>query len=1492
MKLKEDICVSSDDANTSIHCIPDTRIMYIADYLTAIHHGIFIVVMCATFLGMWWRYRHYKTHLRYVRFPGHVFRWIVSTVLLLCLLASVGESLLSSATLRQHISAVWRISLPSFFALTALVSSLVGTYQMERYRERRMLWLLGIYWFVSLIMEAGRLGSMFASGLADMKIARWDLSILQLFFYLILTFVEVYVILYTKVTSEACVNDTTETLFRPKETTLPSELFAWWLGWLFDQGTLTTVDELGQLPSEYGAETIGQRFKIAYEEERVRNRRTSHRYPSLWRVLLKTNGVAMVTAGAFLIGNTCLILITPFALHSLLKYEKAYIFGTTDEEVPHYVSVSEMTTNVFVLMFVIFLAMFFQGILNASYRFTAGMEAVRIISALRLAVFEKSLRLCHGLDISSGEIANHMSVDCEMFFYVARWISNVWTFPIYGTIWLCIAYKLLGFSALVGCLVFVLMIILQGIISKVGARYCREGLAYGDRRLQKTNEILHGIRLIKLYGWEEIFYRSVEQIRKKELRWNLQRNICHGLTSLIVASSPAIPTLVMFSTHTLLFGNRITADIAFPSLFLVDFMGQQTREFISSLKFLVDGFVSMKRLEKFLSAPEIVNTNRISSNLQLYKDMPPKLSNFLKRGRTDGNHERHQNGAVTIKDGTFSWDLKKTGVQPIISDINLQIPEGKLTMIVGEVASGKSSLLAAILGEMNVLKGSVKCRTSKVGYSAQKAWILNTTLRENIIFDSRFDSVRYQRTLEACALNKDIGDLPAGDLTEIGEKGINLSGGQKQRVSLARALYSQTELVLLDDTLSALDSHVAHHVFMNAILGLLRMEKRTAVLVSTDGKYQEFADKVVTIQRGVIVHEKVSPELDETLQRRIPSILTDPLAHTERQEQVKQTSTNTENKKDGVNAHVGRLIDEEEKASGSISPHVYIFYFKIMGVAFVVAVILSYIGKQALTTAADFWLAGWAEHNVTLVNDDITLHYVRGYAWLTIANVLAPGAILLCIGSTLASKRIHKAMIQNIFRLPVRFFDINPVGRILNRLSTDTYRVDMKIQFTWMNILTFTTACAVKIATIVAILPGFTVLLVPMAILIFWVQKRFITVSRELERQFSTSRSPIYADLSEMLNGTTTIRAYRHQERFCKRLRHHIDVSNTSRLYLEATQRWSLTRLDGLSSVIVFGVTLVSLVAFLLGGLSSSLTGLCVVYSIQSTSNLQSLARAVSDCELFMNAVERIMHYAKLPTESYEGKRPKNWPGCGDIMINNVSARYADDLEPVLRNITVDIKSGQKIGVCGRTGSGKSSLMLTLFRCLDVFEGQIFIDGIDISAVHLTTLRQRLSIIPQDPILFSGSIRSNLDPEGTYTDDKDIWHALELAQLKTLCQASKKGLDTEVREGGSNFSVGQRQLFCLARAILRKSTILVLDEATASIDLETDQVLQRVISAAFSGKTVITVAHRLDTILKSDKIIVISGGRLVDQGLPQDLLSQPNTEFSKLIQSASIDSKK
>ncbi|XP_032311192.1 multidrug resistance-associated protein 1 isoform X5 [Drosophila ananassae] len=1179
-----------------------------------------------------------------------------------------------------------------------------------------------------------------------------------------------------------------------------------------------------------------------------------------------------------------------------------------------------------VLLFVLAAA---QTFILGQYFHRMFIVGLRIRTALINAIYRKALRISNSTKKEStvGEIVNLMAVDAQRFMELTTYLNMIWSAPLQIGLALFFLWQQLGPSVLAGLAVMIILIPVNGVIASRIKTYQIRQMKYKDERVKLMNEVLSGIKVLKLYAWEPSFEKQVLDIRDKEIATLRSTAYLNASTSFLWSCAPFLVSLVTFATYVLIDENNVLdATKTFVSLSLFNILRFPLTMLPMLITNLVQTQVSVNRINKFL------NSEELDPNSVLHDPSKPH--------------------PMSIENGEFSW-----GDEITLRNINIEVRKSSLVALVGTVGSGKSSVVQAFLGEMEKLAGVVNT-VGKLAYVPQQAWIQNATVRDNILFGQTYDRKRYNKVIDACALRADIDILSAGDQTEIGEKGINLSGGQKQRISLARAVYSDADLYLLDDPLSAVDAHVGKHIFEEVIGPKGMLARKSRVLVTHGVTFLPQVDSIYVMKAGeisesgtfdqlvknkgafadfIIQHLQDGNEEEEELnqiKRQISSTADDPeligsvekaikLARTEslsdsinREEHLIGSVTSADSlmgrgnslrrrakrqdshdsvasaaslkKKQEVE---GKLIETEKSQTGGVDFAVYKHYIKSVGIFLSVATLVLNFVFQAFQIGSNLWLTKWA--NDQRVENDTSLRdmYLGVYGAFGFGQVSSYFfcSLTLALGCIYCSKALQEALLYNVFRWSMAMFDTTPLGRIVNRFSKDVDTIDNVLPMLWRMVISQAFAVLATIVVISLSTPIFLAVIVPIAILYYFAQRFYVATSRQLMRLESVSRSPIYSHFGETVTGASTIRAYNVGDRFIEESDAKVDKNQVCKYPSVIANRWLAIRLEMVGNLIIL---FASLFAVLGGQTNPGLVGLSVSYALQVTQTLNWLVRMTSDIETNIVSVERIKEYGETKQEApweleADKNKPKNWPEEGRVEFQNFQVRYREGLDLVLRGVSFNIKGGEKVGIVGRTGAGKSSLTLALFRIIESAGGRIAIDGVDIATMGLHMLRSRLTIIPQDPVLFSGSLRMNLDPFEVNTDD-EIWKALELSHLKLFVKSLAAGLNHEIAEGGENLSVGQRQLVCLARALLRKTKVLVLDEATAAVDLETDDLIQKTIRTEFKECTVLTIAHRLNTILDSDKVIVLDKGQITEFASPTELLDNPKSAFYSMAKDANL----
>ena len=1257
--------------------------------------------------------------------------------------------------------------------------------------------------------------------------------------------------------------------------------------------------------------------------------------------------------------------------------------------------------------------------------------------------------------VNSGTIINLMSVDS---FKVAE-ISAYWHFlipmvPVQLAIAITLLFRILGWSGLAGLGVMVAVLPLNIYFSRQFSAAYKRIMAATDARIHTTNEILSNVRIIKYFAWEERFSQNVHEKRETELGAIARRYIIWTLAAGLWYSVPVMITGFTFFLYAIVQGRPLYPSIAFTSLSLFNLLRYPLDKLADMIAHVLESKASVDRVERFLNEDETSKYEQLKSTVQ---PSEPEL--------------------VGLKSATLSWSsdrtktVKESKVFRLI-DIDIRFRLGGLNVVAGPTGSGKTSLLMALLGEMNLVEGSVHLPggydrmtlepgedglTESVAYCAQQAWLVNDTIKQNIVFASPYDELRYRNVLEACALKRDLEVLEKGDATLVGEKGIVVSGGQKQRISLARALYSTARHVLLDDCLSAVDSHTAQHLFERCITGPL-MFGRTCILVTHNiALCVPHAHHVVVLRNGKI-HQQGSPEavlasgaLGKDAQKSRPQSksASTRVASTADLTDLSSDETQVNGHANGdANGHAQRKDSQgsamqdvkdvkdantrtEAKAEGSVDWRVIKLYLSAMGPwYFWLFVFLGFTFDTLSNVATNIWIRQWTNMFHASATESLGIaarglgkaasnslltwlapvrsvytyaskaplglfgaaslaevdngYYLGIYALLALTYILIALTRLAITfrGSITAARKIHRRLLEAVLRAKFKFFDTTPLGQITNRFSKDLEAVDQEVVTVAASMLQSLFGLISIIILISVITPGFLVAGVFLTGIYVGVGAYYIRSSRDLKRLESVQRSPLYQQFGETLSGIVTIRAYGDERRFIEDNAQRVNKHNRPFIFLWAANRWLALRVDFAGALVSFFSAVLILTN--VGRIDAGAAGLSLTYALGFNENILWLVRLYSENEQNMNHVERIKNFLEIEQEAPqripETQPPNDWPSKGAVEFHDYSTRYRHDLEPVLHKLNFKIEAGEKVGIVGRTGAGKSSLAMALFRGLEATEGRILIDGIDIGLIGLNDLRQNLTIVPQDPTLFTGTIRTNLDPFGLFTDE-EIFTALRqvnlidskgesnevisnprstsrsypneepteaegadprasspepqsmisfmaprgslapqgalpgavpesdpvtepLATLPTHASAGSAddalrpadtnpsdninvftNLASPVAESGGNLSQGQRQLLCLARALLAAPRVLVMDEATASIDYATDARIQGALRA-LRGRTLITVAHRLRTIVDYDQVLVLERGRVAEFGPPWELLARAGGMFRAMCETS------
>uniref|UniRef100_A0A8C1NVA0 ATP-binding cassette, sub-family C (CFTR/MRP), member 12 n=1 Tax=Cyprinus carpio TaxID=7962 RepID=A0A8C1NVA0_CYPCA len=1101
--------------------------------------------------------------------------------------------------------------------------------------------------------------------------------------------------------------------------------------------------------------------------------------------------------------------------------------------------------------------------------------AVRVKGAFSMLAFKKIISLRSLTSISIGETINVLTGDGYRMFEAIMFGTFLLCVPFLLIICIIYACAILGYTALIGILVYLVFLPIQFSIARLIGVFRRQAVSVTDRRVRTMNEVLTCIKLIKMYAWEESFEKTVSDIRKTEKLLLQKAGYVQSLNSSFTTIVPTLATILTFIVHTSLKLPLLPSTVsAYTIIAVFNCMRMSMGLLPFSVKAVAEGKVALTRLKVGLFNVSLIYPKIIISPLP----------------HSPGKHQLHSFKGVILLYYMGCYDI------PIV-DKHSGCVLGSLLGVCGNVGSGKTSLISSILEQMHLLSGSVSANGT-LAYVSQQAWIFHGTVKDNILMGEPFDQTRYARVIYACSLKPDLAILPYGDQTEIGERGINLSGGQKQRVSLARAVYSNRDIFLLDDPLSAVDAHVGKHIFEECIKKELK--GKSVILVTHQLQYLEFCDQVLLLDNGEIKEAGTHSELMKSKAR---------YAHLINNFQLEQSNVTTltyssqffdsHKRSVCVTGKKDQLVTREVSLEGSVTWRTYHEYCKAAGgYILLFIVILFFILLVGSTVFSSWWLSFWLEQgsgnsssnssssgNIS-ENPDLPFYQM-------IYGIIIVVMVLLCIAKgytftkvTLrASSKLHDTMFKRILGSPMSFFDTTPTGRLVNRFSKDQDEVDAVLPFNMENFLQFCLIVTFTILTICVVFPYLLIAVGVLAIIFATILYVFQRSIRQMKRMENVSRSPWISLTTSTIQGLSTIHAYDKRKQF-KMLS---DTNSNHFMLFNCGTRWLSFWLDFLSAT----VTLIVALFVVLSSnetISPSQKGLALSYTIQLTGILQFVVRLSTEVEAKFTSVERLLEYitncvSEGPRSVKDANTSSGWPQEGTITFQKYSMRYRDNTPIVLNNLHINIKPGEKVGIVGRTGSGKSSLGVALFRLAEPAEGTIFIDDVDICKLGLRDLRSRLSVIPQDPVLFIGTVRYNLDPFNNYKDE-ELWLALEKTFMKDTIAKLPEKLHSPVVENGENFSVGERQLMCMARALLRNSKIILLDEATASIDSETDSMIQHTIRDGFQHCTMLTIAHRINTVLESDRILVMDQGKVVEFDPPQDLIQRPNSLFASLLAAA------
>ncbi|XP_067014322.2 ATP-binding cassette subfamily C member 4 [Anabrus simplex] len=1319
----------------------------------------------------------------------------------------------------------------------------------------------------------------------------------------------------------------------PRQTANPlSALFFCWTIDLFREGYSKdlTVEDLYRPLTDDTSKVLGDKLERQWERQ-VEQAQKRNKKPSLRSALLRAFAWEYGKLGFIVFVSEIVIRLgQPLLLGQLLAY-----FQPTS-------TMDKSDALMYAGGIVLFTAV--NTLLMNHFMLGAFHSGMRVRAACCSLIYRKSLRLSRTAlgETAAGQVVNLLSNDVSRFDLVSVFIHYLWSSPVIAVIIAYLMWVEIGWPAFVGIAAVFVVVPLQAYTGKLSAIFRRKTAFKTDKRVRLMDEILSGIQVIKMYAWEKPFSKLVILARRAEIQMVTKTSYIRGIYMMFHMCTTRIAlfaTLItMAITEQPLQVNKVFVSLSYFNIISMT----MSQMFVRGIAEVAEALVSVKRLQDFMLHDEFCSSQ---SPLEAYwKPTTPPTSADEKHASNGSvakpeKKEKAAEGAmVELQKVTAKWDPDAT--DDTLTGVDIKVPKGKLVIVIGHVGAGKSSLLQAILGELTLTSGSCTVR-GKVSYACQEPWVFAATVRQNIIFGRPFDRRRYNEVVRVCALQRDFEQFPRGDMTVVGERGTSLSGGQKARINLARAVYNDADIYLLDDPLSAVDTHVGKHLLEECINVYLGNKTRILVThqlqflseadhivilnngaVEMQGSFQELASKVdyaelMGIQEGTESNDGSSSEQPEEDRHQSP--IHNMLRQiSERSRSSSRDLRDIEESAEAKNAAAEMAEASSKGKTGGKS--VYLEYFRAGANFFMITIMaILFALAQAAASGSDYFVSYWISieemrNRTSLnvvnetelaeeVNDTTTLKPMLldekeldfemlstdTYVYMYTAIIVALFVFAVTRSFTFykvcmrSSERLHHLLFHSIIRTRMRFFDTNPSGRILNRFSKDIGSIDELLP---KALLDASQVFFLMIGCLILALIVNYLLVLPLLVLsvIFWFDRRvFLKTSKNIKRVEGITKSPVFTHLHATLQGLTTIRAYGAQDILKDEFDKHQDLHSSAWYMFITTSTAFGFSLDILSLIYIACVTFSFLV---FEGALGGEVGLAITQSMALTGMIQWGMRQSAEVANQMMAVERILEYAALePEPNLESppakKPPKDWPSLGEIRFTNVFLKYSPTDHPVLKDLNIVIRAREKIGIVGRTGAGKSSLIAALFR-LAWIEGDIVIDGINTKDIALQELRSKISIIPQDPVLFSGTMRKNLDPFEEYPDNL-LWEAIGEVELKDALHESH-GLQSRVAEQGSNFSVGQRQLVCLARAIIRNNKILMLDEATANVDPHTDGLIQTTIRRKFKDCTVLTVAHRLNTIMDSDKVLVMDSGRMVEFDHPHMLLKNSDSYFSKMVQ--------
>ena len=1124
---------------------------------------------------------------------------------------------------------------------------------------------------------------------------------------------------------------------------------------------------------------------------------------------------------------------------------------------------------------------------HSNYR--SQILAIKAGNMLSALIYDKLLNTSsiYNGDLNEGQMINYLQVDIDHLGFVFFFAPMTFVVPIQFVINFYMLFNFFGYTFIFGLMIFLILFFIAWIIQSLYISNQKTLLKNKDKRMKITSSVLHKLKVLKLYVWEDEFFNRVEKEREQEIKSMKKIQNITLLSRFVHSSIPLFLSVSSIGIYTLIKGKMVLENLL-ASIEIFDTMSASLYRLPIFITTLLNCLISLNRLEKFLNAKNFKKTSKEDEELKK-KNIDIKLNN--------------------CNFGIFNTELKKYKI--LLSDLDLEIKKGELVAVLGETGSGKTCLTNAILNYLDFIPKSNNKKevynvvNGSISYASQNPWILNGTVRDNIIFYNELDIERYKKVLEICQLISELSQLPGGEMTEISSNGQNISGGQKARISLARAIYKDADIYLFDDPISSVDPINSEKIFKNVLLDYLK--NKTRILIKHELRNIELFSKIIYLKNGKImfcgnyqeliksnIYQKLLDEYTDKsdleknkLEKVIPKSY--------KEHHVRSLSFGIDKEK----IMKGRLIKDEEMNEGSINKKLYINFIMIMGgFSFFTLLVIISATIQAFSLGGNIWLMQWSSGE-----NENNLYSFLVYAQIDLFSLffLFLKEFLFSVALLRMNKKLHNKMLNKLIHAPINLFhDIVPIGQIINRLTSDldkTRAISKLLNLILRSFFMLITSIVVcfhynslsLISALVMILSG------------IFITNYYISAGRNLNRLDGISRSPIVTCFSETFSGAKIIKSFKREENLKNRLFQFLNDYYYVISYKFGSANWYSLCLEISSYFYIFFLVLFS--CFFYDSFSSQAIALIIKYSVSFSDQMLNTFCFLSDMEKSMVSFERCDSYTKiLQEETTEQKKRKvnkdksltNWPSQGRIQIREYSCKYRPETEIVLNNINAEISGGEKIGVVGKSGSGKSTLSLSFFRMVEVYQGEIIIDDVNISEISLNKLRKNMCIIPQDPTLFESSVRDNVDPLKQYSD-LEIFNILEELEFFDSINIRNKiyinkynkdyiqlCLNYKIKENGTNISLGNKQLLCFARAVLKNSKIIIMDEATASLDQKTQSIILKSIEKYFKNSTLFSIAHRIESVLNFDRIMVFDEGKLKEFDKPNELLKQKNSIFYKL----------